>query len=379
MEKVCLRNGRIELKARVATEKSPSRHRAFSGTDPAGFTFAPIATMAETQLQADTEITLDRIEGYIQGFWWILPNLGIALLVFILSMIAASVVRRAVLRVFKRRSRPDLAAMLAGAARWGVIGLGLLVVATIIFPSISPANLLSTLGIGSIAIGFAFKDILQNWLAGLLILLRQPFRQGDQIIVGKHEGTVEHIEARATLIKTYDGRRVIIPNSSVYTDAVTVNTAFPLRRSQYDVGIGYGDDIERACATIVDAIRNLDGVADDPAPEAFAWELAGSTVNVRVRWWTHSKRSDVVRAQGRVILAVKQALTGAGIDLPYPTNVVLLHDQTEEADGDRRRQREGWPAGDNPPAPRHLNEVVVEDETERTPAQSATRLKRDRP
>ncbi len=160
--------------------------------------------------------------------------------------------------------------MLAGAARRGVIGLGLLIVATIIFPSISPANLLSTLGIGSIAIGFAFKDILQNWLAGLLILLRQPFRQGDQII-----------------------------NSSVYTDAVTVNTAFPLRRSQYDVGIGYGDDIERACAIIIDAIRNVDGVAGDPPPEAFAWELAGSTVNVRVRWWTDSKRSDVVHVQGR--------------------------------------------------------------------------------
>jgi small-conductance mechanosensitive channel len=266
--------------------------------------------------------------------------------------------------------------MLAGAARWGVIGLGLLIVATIIFPSISPADLLSTLGIGSIAIGFAFKDILQNWLAGLLILLRQPFRQGDQIIVGKHEGTVEHIEARATLIKTYDGRRVIIPNSSVYTDAVTVNTAFPLRRSQYDVGIGYGDDIDQACGIIINAIRGLEGVADDPPPEAFAWELAGSTVNVRVRWWTHSKRSEVVRVQGRVVGAVKKALTEAGIDLPYPTNVVLLHDQTEEVDGDRRRQREGWPAGDHPPAPGHRNEVMFEEDTGHVPAESMARKRR---
>jgi small conductance mechanosensitive channel len=327
-------------------------------------------------LQADTRITLDRIESYIQGFWWILPNLGIALLVFILFLVVASVARRAVLRVFKRRHRPDLAAMLAGAARWGIIGLGLLVVATIIFPSISPANLLSTLGIGSIAIGFAFKDILQNWLAGLLILLRQPFRQGDQIIVGKHEGTVERIEARATLIKTYDGRRVIIPNSSVYTDAVTVNTAFPLRRSQYDVGIGYGDDVDQACTIIVQAIRNVEGVADAPAPEALAWELAGSTVNVRVRWWTHSKRSEVVHTQGRVIRAIKGALTEAGIDLPFPTNVVLLHDQTEDTDGDRRRQREGWPAGENPPAPRHLNEVVVEGEAERPQTESVARPSR---
>ena len=315
-------------------------------------------------MQADTRITLERIEGYIEGFWWILPNLGIALVVFCLCLIAASVARRAVLRVFRRRSRSDLATMLAGTARWGIIGLGLLIVATIIFPSIKPADLLSTLGIGSIAIGFAFKDILQNWLAGLLILLRQPFRPGDQIVVGKHEGTVEHIEARATLIKTYDGRRVIIPNSSVYTDAVTVNTAFPLRRSQYDVGIGYGDDIDRACGIILDAIRTLEGVAEDPPPEAFAWELDGSTVNIRVRWWTHSKRSEVVRTQGRVIRAMKKALSEAGIDLPFPTNVVLLHDQTEEADGDRSRQREGWPVEGNSAA-RRLN--GVEDEPERRP------------
>ncbi len=327
-------------------------------------------------MEADTRISLDRIEGYIEGFWWILPNLGIAVVVLVISLIAANVVRQAVLRVFKRRSRPDLAAMLAGAARWGVIGLGLLIVATIIFPSISPADLLSTLGIGSIAIGFAFKDILQNWLAGLLILLRQPFRQGDQIIVGKHEGTVEHIEARATLIKTYDGRRVIIPNSSVYTDAVTVNTAFPLRRSQYDVGIGYGDDIDQACGIIINAIRGLEGVADDPPPEAFAWELAGSTVNVRVRWWTHSKRSEVVRVQGRVVGAVKKALTEAGIDLPYPTNVVLLHDQTEEVDGNRHRQREGWPAGDHPPAHGHRNEAMFEEDTGHAPAERMARKRR---
>ena len=164
-------------------------------------------------MQADAGIALDKIEAYIEGFWWILPNLGISLVVFALFLVAAGIARRAVMRVFKRRSRSDLATMLAGAARWGIIGLGLLIVATIVFPSIRPADLLSTLGIGSIAIGFAFKDILQNWLAGLLILLRQPFRPGDQIIVGKHEGTVEHIEARATLIKTYDGRRVIIPTA----------------------------------------------------------------------------------------------------------------------------------------------------------------------
>jgi len=311
-------------------------------------------------VETDAGITLERIESFIAGFWWILPNLGIAFVVFLLFLLAAWLARNAVFRVFKLRGRPDLAALLAGFARWATIALGLLVVATIVFPSVRPADVLATLGIGSIAVGFAFKDILQNWLAGLLILLRQPFRQGDQVIIGKHEGTVERIDARATLLKTYDGRRVIIPNSDVYTEAVVVNTAFELRRSEYEVGIGYGDDIDEACALIRDALRSVEGVADAPAPEAFAWELAGSSVNIKARWWTHSQRSDVVHVRGRVVRAIRRTLAEAGIDLPFPTNVVLLHDQTEEADGDRRRQREGWPAGNDPPSPRHLNEVVVD-------------------
>jgi small conductance mechanosensitive channel len=103
------------------------------------------------------------------------------------------------------------------------------------------------------------------------------------VVVGPHEGTVERIEARATLIRTYDGRRVIIPNSSVYTEAVTVSTAFEQRRSEYDVGIGYGDDSEKACEVIRGALKGVPGVSENPAPEAILWELAGSSVNIKAR------------------------------------------------------------------------------------------------
>ncbi len=306
------------------------------------------------------EPTLRKIEGFVQGFFWILPNLGIAFVVFLLFLGGAWAAKHAVIGVAQRSNRGDLGQLLGGFAKWALIVFGLLVVATIVFPSVKPADVLATLGVGSVAIGFAFKDILQNWLSGLLILYRQPFRQGDQIVSGPFEGTVEAIEARATLIRTYDGQRVVIPNSDIYTRATIVRTAYPKRRSEYDVGIGYGDDVERACRVIVEALHSRDGIEKDPAPEAVPWELDASTVNIRVRWWSDPHIAAVVQARGRVIAAVKQALAKAGIDLPFPTRVVLLHDQTEATDGDRARQREGWPAGDNPPAPRHLNEVRIE-------------------
>jgi small conductance mechanosensitive channel len=104
-------------------------------------------------------------------------------------------------------------------------------------------DLIQLLGISGVAIGFAFRDILQNFLAGILILLTEPFQIDDQIVFKGFEGTVENIETRATTIRTYDGRRIVIPNSELFTNSVTVNTAFDNRRLEYDVGIGYGDDI----------------------------------------------------------------------------------------------------------------------------------------
>ena len=107
------------------------------------------------------------------------------------------------------------------------------------------------LGIGGVAIGFAFRDILQNFLAGILLLVIKPFRIDDQIVFGEFEGTVEDIHTRATQIRTYDGHRIAIPNAKLFTESVAVNTALDARRLEYDVGIGASDDIDRAKALIL--------------------------------------------------------------------------------------------------------------------------------
>lgn len=209
-----------------------------------------------------------------------------------------------------------------------------------------------------IAIGFAFKDIFQNLLAGILILLRQPFRVGDEITSGAFTGTVEAIETRATFIRTYDGKRVIIPNSQIYQEPVAVITAYEMVRSEYDVGIGYGDDIGTALDVALKTLKGIDGVLADPGPDVLVWDLAGASVNLRIRWWTDPVRSNVVVMRRKVLKAVAEAMADASIDLPFPTQVVLLHDQTEESDGDRTRQREGWPAGDKPPKAATLASAV---------------------
>lgn len=125
--------------------------------------------------------------------------------------------------------------------------------------------------------------MLQNFLAGILILVTEPFRIGDQIVFGSYEGTVEDIQTRATIIKTYDNRRVVIPNAELFTNSVTVNTAYTARCLQYDVGIGYGDDIDTAVQVMLEAVRGIVGVLADPAPDVLVVALAESSVTIRVR------------------------------------------------------------------------------------------------
>lgn len=287
------------------------------------------------------------------GFMAFLPRLLLALVLVAIFHLVGRGVRAGVRRTAQRRGEYRALELAIGRlVQAGILLVGVLVAVTVAFPSFTPADLISTLGIGGVAIGFAFKDIFQNFLAGLLILLTKPFTVGDQIIFNEYEGTVEDIQTRATYLKTYDGRRVVIPNGELFTNSVTVNTAFQVRRWQYDIGIGYGDDIEAARRIVLRELEAAEDVIPDPAADVIVVDLAESSVNLRARWWTRSRIAEGLTAQDRVLTRVKGALLAAGIDLPYPTRQILLHDQTEATDGDRRRQREGWPAGEREvPAP----------------------------
>ncbi len=310
-------------------------------------------------LDVSPEALTGTLNSWIDGFYSLIPNMVVALVVLFLFWLLSRLALRLVKAWGDRRDRSNLGDLLGGFVKVAVMIFGVLMALTIVLPSVKPADLLAGLGIGSVAIGFAFKDILQNWLAGLLILINQPFKPGDQIVVNDHEGVVDRIETRVTAITTYDKRLALIPNADVYTNAVVVNTAFQVRRSEYDVGIGYGDDIRTAKQVILDAVKSVEGVEADPAPQVLVVDLAASWITLRPRWWTNSVRSDIVATRSNVIEAIKYALDDAGIDMPFDTVVHLWHDQTDAADGKRGEQREGWPKlGD---APKTRFEIELEE------------------
>ena len=199
-----------------------------------------------------------------------------------------------------------------------IISLGFLVALVIIIPGFSPGQLIGALGIGSVAIGFAFKDIFQNLLSGILILLGEPFRIGDDIIVEGLEGTVEDIQIRATFLRSYDGRRLVIPNATVYTSPITVNTAYNRRRCEFVVGIGYDDDIDKAKAIINRILENNANVLGNPAHTVIVTALADFSVNLTVRWWIDLKETNILASGSEIQSEVKQAFNREGVNIPYP-------------------------------------------------------------
>jgi small-conductance mechanosensitive channel len=225
-------------------------------------------------------------------------------------------------RVFQRRRTPSFARVMSKVLAWLFVTVVVLLAVAVTFPSVKPVNVLAGLGFFSVAVGFAFQDILENTLAGILLLFRQPFRTGDQIDVLGHAGTVDEINIRETRLTTYDGELVIIPNRDVYKNVINVHTHHDSHRLQFKVCVAQTTDSRHATAAIVDSLRNVARVAPLPAPVALVTELGNSTINIAVMFWTNSQQFSSLVALDAAITAVKLRLDAEGIDMPAPIVVV---------------------------------------------------------
>ena len=280
-----------------------------------------------------------------------LPYLIVGAFVFLLFWLVGKGVKKVINKVAVQSHAIDdtLANLVSRIASTLITIIGFLTTCVIVFPSFKPGDIIAGLGITSVAIGFAFKDILQNFFAGLLILWRRPFKVGDQIRVKDYEGTVEEINMRSTRLKTYDGERAILPNGDVYTSSVLVRTAYDKRRLKFVVGIGYPDSIEEARTVIHEVLKGIEGVLSDPTPWVYVTELAGSSVNLTVFFWAESQQANVLKVSDQVVTGIKLALDKAGIDMPFPHTVVLLE---QRPDGPAIRSR---PAPKNQPTTTEMN------------------------
>jgi small-conductance mechanosensitive channel len=257
-----------------------------------------------------------------------LPGMLAALVIIFLTRYLAQFLQKIATQFGRRALRSSSLQLLLSKSSYVVTWVaGVLFACVIAFPSLGLGDIIATLGLGSVAIGFAFQDIFKNFLAGIILLLQEPFRINDQIIIGEYEGTVEEIGIRATKIRTYKGERIIMPNSTVFTSAVQVRTAFSYRRTDLAIGVDYDTSLDEARELLLKTIASVENVLNDPAPEIDIAEFGESSINFLVRYWTLPQQQIVRRVQTQAILAIKQAFDRANINIPYPIRMVYLPDQ----------------------------------------------------
>jgi small conductance mechanosensitive channel len=275
-------------------------------------------------------ILQQRLEEVARNVIALAPNLLAAIVFLLLTWLLASLLRWAIGRVLAfRKSRPalkDALQTLAGVTVWLI---GILIAATIALPGLSPSEALAGIGIGSIAVGLAFRDIFENFLAGLLILLRQPMRIGDFVECQDVGGVVERITIRDTYLRRTDGVLTMLPNAFLYKNPVRVLTDKDLRRQELVVGIAYGEDVDEARQVIEKAMGQLDSVKHEKPVQVFAKDFASSSIDFEVAWWTGSRPLDVRESRDEVVAAIKSSLDRARIEIPFPYRTLVFKDQVD--------------------------------------------------
>lgn len=245
----------------------------------------------------------------------IVPRALASLLVLLLFWALAAGVR-ALVHTVLRRFVSDLTVenLIKQVSYYAVWMLGIIVAASAF--GLEPDSLATGLGLTSLALGFALKDILSNFVSGLLILTLRPFKLGDQIIIGETEGSVERIELRATQIRTYDGRRVLVPNAETFTSRVTNNTAAPVRRATVQCRLGYEVEIAAVMPLLRETAQQTPGVLAEPPATVQLVELGQPQLLFEVQFWCDSRRSDFVATASQVRIGLVRALRGYGVALP---------------------------------------------------------------
>ena len=263
----------------------------------------------------------------------VIPALITAIIIVLLTRYAAQfAVRVADTIGHKTLQSKSLQSLLRKSANITTWILGVVLACVVAFPGLRLGDIIATLGLGSVAVGFAFQDIFKNFLSGILILIQRPFRIDDQIVIGDYEGTVEQIDIRVTKIRTYTGERILMPNSEVFTSAIRVRTAFSKRRTDLAVGVDYNTSLPEAKQILQRTIERVQGVLNKPTPEIDLVGFGDSSIDFVVHYWTKPRQPDVRTAQTEAIMAIKEALDAADIGIPYPIRTVYHFDQDKYDD-----------------------------------------------
>ena len=292
-----------------------------------------VARRVEGVIGVQNDIVVDRafspqrawtqVRGSVQTLWEDFLEQSPLLLVALAILLLAAIVAKLSRLIFSRtpgygKLRSSLQDLIEQFITVGVWVLGVLIAATVAFPGVTPGSLIATLGLGGVAIGFAFKDVFENFLAGIFILWKFPFDRGDFIECQDVKGKIQQITIRNTLVRQPDGVLVVMPNAELFKNPVEVLTNWKSRRITITCGVAYGENVAASRKVIEEAVRGCETVEGRKPIEVFADEFADSSVNFKISWWADPTPLGERQSRDQVVDAVKVALDAADIEIPFP-------------------------------------------------------------
>lgn len=272
------------------------------------------------------------LASYWERFLNSLPQIVIALIVIIVFFIIAGLAGRTLKRNLLKRMEDQLLPVFLGRIlRWTIILIGLFIAVNVLGYGGVASGLLAGLGASALIVGFAFKDIGENFLAGVILAFNRPFDIGDVIVSQDYTGTVKEVDMRVTTIKTFDGNDVFIPNSMIIKNPVLNYTLEPTRRHEFIVGVEYASDLGKAVQAVRSVLKDNKEVLDNPAPDVILNDFGSSSINITVRFWVNNEY--LTRSQfdvkSDVIKEVKEKFDAEGIDIPFDILQLQIHDKNQ--------------------------------------------------
>jgi small-conductance mechanosensitive channel len=314
--------------------------------------------MQPSHFEHELDLAWATITKMVDGFFTLLPNLLIGVLVIAIFLTLGGFIKDVISKVcLKAHLDLTLARALGTLCSLLVSLIGLLTAAVIVIPHFSMASVIGGLGISSVAIGFAFKDILQNFFAGMLLLWQKPFSIGDEIKTQSFEGTVEDIRIRSTLLRSFTGELVLVPNGDIYTNPVIVNSQTSKRRVHLTFVAKDAESVQGAREKLRKVLLATEGVLKDPPPHILVADASSENLTFEIYFWGRAQQSEVMVVTDRVASALREQFNVKKI-APADENVTPANieksDTTASADAERSTKSAS-------PDPDDANKVALAD------------------
>ncbi len=286
--------------------------------------------MSLINMQPNTKTISDSFVDFYNNFIDQLPGIGVGLLIIILGLLIAAWIGNFIRkRIASKTEDPLMSRFLGKAIKYILIIITFMIALKAAGMGGIATGIMTAAGASAVILGFAFKDIGENFIAGIILAFNRPFNIDDTVEIGEHFGKVKTLEFRYTKIKTFDGKDVYIPNSDVLTKPVINYTEDGFYRWSFIIGIAYEDNIQGAKETILKSLSQEPNVINDEDHENFVVEdeLATSTVNLKVFFWVDTKdfRRMAMITKGNVIRNIKEALENDGFYLPADIQEIKLY------------------------------------------------------